>query len=109
MVRLLGGPTYLFIVLKWIDHHTMSLSVDSPALLSSAVPQSFTPTLKPSCFAHSFHHKIFSCISIALTDYDMRAVVLSSEQIVFSFFVIGAFSALTLLVGRQEEHPACKN
>jgi len=90
----------------------MPLSVDSPALLSSAVPPIFhSYTLKPSCFAHSFHYKIFSCISIALTDYDMCAVVLSSEQIsfVFSFFVIGAFSALTLLVGRQEEHPACKN
>ena len=24
------------------------------------------------------------------------------------FYVVGAFSALTLLVGRQEGHPACK-
>jgi len=27
---------------------------------------------------------------------------------IFIFLVIFAFSALTLLVGRQEEHPACK-
>jgi len=27
---------------------------------------------------------------------------------VFYFLVVGAFSALTLLVGRQEGHPACK-
>jgi len=27
----------------------------------------------------------------------------------YSFFGIIAFSALTLLVGRQEGHPACKN
>jgi len=25
------------------------------------------------------------------------------------YLAISAFSALTLLVGRQEEHPACKN
>ena len=28
---------------------------------------------------------------------------------VFSSPDVNAFSALTLLVGRQEEHPACKN
>jgi len=27
---------------------------------------------------------------------------------IFVLFVIDAFSALTLLVGRQEGHPACK-
>ena len=32
------------------------------------------------------------------------AVLLSSNVLVFAF----AFSALTLLVGRQEGHPACK-
>jgi len=29
-------------------------------------------------------------------------------NIIFFSFVMYAFSALTLLVGRQEEHPACK-
>jgi len=28
---------------------------------------------------------------------------------VFSLYTLFAFSALTLLVGRQEGHPACKN
>jgi len=30
-----------------------------------------------------------------------------TADLLLTFFV--AFSALTLLVGRQEEHPACKN
>jgi len=87
----------------------MPLSVDSPALLSSAVPPIFHSYLKTQLFRSFFPPQ-----NLLLHQYrfnDMRAVVLSSEQIsfVFSFFVIGAFSALTLLVGRQEEHPACKN
>jgi len=30
------------------------------------------------------------------------------KQLKFEFFWCYAFSALTLLVGQQEEHPACK-
>jgi len=33
----------------------------------------------------------------------------SRKTLVFVFLTLYAFSALTLLVGRQEGHPACKN
>ena len=36
-------------------------------------------------------------------------VVINVIDIIVSSCVDGAFSVLTLLVGRQEEHPACKN
>jgi len=89
----------------------MPLSVDSPALLSSAVPPIFHSYLKTQLFRSFFPQQNLFLHQYRFNGHDMRAVVLSSEQIsfVFSFFVIGAFSALTLLVGRQEEHPACKN
>jgi len=33
----------------------------------------------------------------------------SIDSVSVHFLLDSAFSALTLLVGRQEEHPACKN
>ena len=37
-----------------------------------------------------------------------RAVKRLCVCVCVCFYVVGAFSALTLLVGRQEGHPACK-
>jgi len=34
---------------------------------------------------------------------------MSHNNNLFNSFLASAFSALTLLVGRQEGHPACKN
>jgi len=41
-------------------------------------------------------------LSFTFCDFDTVAFLIASA------FVIFAFSALTLLVGHQEEHPACK-
>jgi len=36
-------------------------------------------------------------------------IVMAIIIIIITLFTSSAFSALTLLVGRQEGHPACKN
>ena len=47
-------------------------------------------------------------VSIAMTNLSKYKLVCWSYFIAFYFSVQNAFSALTLLVGRQEGHPACK-
>jgi len=37
-----------------------------------------------------------------------RSVVICNDDDVLSMYMVTAFSALTLLVGQQEGHPACK-
>ena len=50
-------------------------------------------------------------MSLAECHYICEIYALSSQQVQFRIiycFKVHAFSALTLLVGRQEGHPACK-
>jgi len=41
--------------------------------------------------------------------FSARAEIKYTEYILIFFLIFFAFSALMLLVGRQEGHPACKN
>jgi len=43
---------------------------------------------------------LFACCSLVTVDSDVYLFI--------TMFIVFAFSALTLLVGRQEGHPACK-
>jgi len=47
--------------------------------------------------------QVFMCV-ICIASWECKCMC----KILFLFYVNSAFSALTLLVGRQEEHPACK-
>jgi len=49
--------------------------------------------------------------TLALGDAAIRLTCVQDLSVInyFLFIFFFAFSALTLLVGRQEKHPACKN
>jgi len=59
-------------------------------------------------------HKKFGGSDVQFQRYDRRQTSTHTDTLITilsaptATIVAGAFSALTLLVGRQEEHPACK-
>ena len=55
-----------------------------------------------------WYHRIEINFGVQLVLFDYSDYLLCLV-LVFVFFSFIAFSALTLLVGRQERHPACKN
>jgi len=82
----------------------ISFSYTSPAHL-------FTSGFTPSFSANPSHRSRFFSSS-GLTTWISQTLTVTSEHIRFYYsfaFSVFAFSALTLLVGRQEGHPACKN
>ena len=96
------------------------VTTDTAAAAAAAVVASDTVSTQPAthnaltsqyCMHLSFHRS-----SLALSDYNRHerpllhyaASVLLSNFPVYSSAPVSAFSALTLLVGRQEGHPACK-
>ena len=60
--------------------------------------------LLPSCNRNLWGrlniYGLFACCSLVTVDSDVYLFI--------TMFIVFAFSALTLLVGRQEGHPACK-
>jgi len=96
------------------------VTTDTAAAAAAAVVASDTVSTQPAthnaltsqyCMHLSFHRS-----SLALSDYNRHgrpllhyaASVLLSNFPVYSSAPVSAFSALTLLVGRQKGHPACK-
>ena len=53
--------------------------------------------------------KLRYLVDIYTVDTFQHVLAISSPIMMFAFHLVVAFSALMLLVGRQEGHPACKN
>jgi len=89
--------------------------------LYSVTPHSFIPDLKPSFSAspshcslpflfHDWHSGFPGLLTNTSAHIYFSVILFSTFLVVDSIcWLLLAFSALTLLVGRQEGHPACKN
>jgi len=113
-VELLQVSSVQFTCCKQAIILTTSSSVDSP--LSPFITRSFTPGLNRS-FSTNLSHRSLLFSSPGPTHRLLGLLTVTSEHIRFLFFLVfpslfvflfRAFSALTLLVERQEGHLACK-
>ena len=104
-------PSLIHATVKSVDHWPCKIKVKTKPLKSSLVfistKQSILLVLsfsifnpRAGCFIDKSSANLICFQLIAARDI---LLILSFHDVLF------AFSALTLLVGRQEEHPACKN
>jgi len=71
----------------------------------------FKRHLKTSLFNEHFDPWSSDCDSTCSTYYSLKTallLLLLKKHYYYCYYYMVAFSALTLLVGRQEGHPACK-
>ena len=86
------------------QYHCTSTCSQYPAAASYRLVQNLKSTTKHNITYSRIYNNAVQ-LTIDQTESDNHRTQISNS---FSFFRQTAFSALTLLVGRQEGHPACK-